>query len=244
MSSQYLEYLSFLHLDPTQEKYSSNFRAVNTGSVLPFCNRVFVPESMSALDCLSLKSFYGSLPFTIWMGESNTAGHDSAEKIGLNFRVSYPMMVADLQQLDPYPEDSDISVRQIVDPHDILTFWVSLAAKAFSISLPDFKKFIEYLLSTQQAEQMQFYAAYYKGVPAATAMLILRDGVADMHWVGTLADYRQKGLGYAVSCYPLHEVKSKVDKVVLFASEMGRPVYEKLGFSVLESCSVYDLQMI
>jgi GNAT superfamily N-acetyltransferase len=151
------------------------------------------------------------------------------------------MMAVDLRQVSLCILDDNITVKQLTEQEEILAIWVTVAATAFGISLPDFKKFIEYLLSAEEGRRVQFYVAYYRGIPAATAMLILRDGVADMHWVGTLVEYRRKGLGYAISCYPLQKVKAMVDTVVLFASEMGRSVYEKMGFSVVEFCRVYSV---
>jgi len=49
--------------------------------------------------------------------------------------------------------------------------------------------------------------------------------------LGTIPAYRKRGLGFAVSRHALVEAKKNGYKTaLLFASVMGKPLYEKIGF--------------
>ena len=88
---------------------------------------------------------------------------------------------------------------------------------------------------------MRFYVGYYKNEPCAASMLILRKDITDIHWVGTLPAYRKKGIGHAISHWPLHDIKNKVTNAILFASEMGKPLYESMGFITVAESQVYEV---
>ncbi len=238
LSSCY-EHLSLLHLDPENELHTTNFSASNYSSVLPFCNRVYIPKDIFHSDWTEIKKFYGALPYTLWIDEENSSGNKTALEAGFKFKISYPLMVADLQNISLHSKDERITVKQLNNKSDILNLWVSLVSAAYNISLTDFQKFIAHLLATPNAKNMRFYIGYYNGVPAATNMLILHNDTADMHWVGTLPEFRKNGLGYAVSCFPLHLEKKEINHAILYSSDMGKSVYENIGFVEKTRCNVY-----
>ncbi len=61
-----------------------------------------------------------------------------------------------------------------------------------------------------------------------------------LHLVATLPAYRGKGLGYAVSQKPLIDAQQRgASHAILLASEMGKPVYQKIGFKEYALCNVY-----
>ena len=75
------------------------------------------------------------------------------------------------------------------------------------------------------------YIAFFNGEPAATSLLYLGEGEASLWAIGTRPDFRRQGLGTAVTRACLQEAKKNgYDWAVLSASEMGRPMYEKIGF--------------
>ncbi len=240
--NKYIEYLSFLHLQQNQENWSQNFIACNTKSHMPAVNRVYVPNQLDKNDFKDLELFFGEFDFTLWLNQSNEYGNEIVTRKGCSPRCSYPLMHADLSKPISHLENSSIKVSQLLTQQEILSIWAPLVVSAYGkIDLTQFQKFISYLLSTTQKNKIHFYIGYYLNQPCATSMFILRDdNIADIHWVGTLPEFRNKGLGSAVTCYPLNKLKNELSEAILYSSEMGRPIYEKIGFREICKVNVYN----
>jgi ribosomal protein S18 acetylase RimI-like enzyme len=241
LDTKYFEYLSLLHLDSTQEKLSTNFSACKNHSILPSTNRVFFPGSIRTDDIKQLKQFYKNTPFTIWLNKTNSAGNQDALKLGFEKRASYPLMLANLNDLYLHQKKASIQVEQITAKDSIIHFWSELVSTAYSISSIEFKKFTDYLVSVQKFHDMKFYVGYFNNSPAATSMVIQRDNAVDIHWVGTLPAFRNKGLGHAVTVFALQEIATVnlSQPAILYASAMGKPLYEKIGFSEVGESYIY-----
>ncbi len=77
-----------------------------------------------------------------------------------------------------------------------------------------------------------YYLARLHGEPVATSALTPAAGVAGIFAVSTLEAARGRGIGTAVTLAPLLDARSRGYCVgVLQASEMGYPVYARMGFS-------------
>jgi hypothetical protein len=82
------------------------------------------------------------------------------------------------------------------------------------------------------AAAAHYYLACLHGEPVATAALTLAAGVAGIIAVTTIAAARRRGIGAAVTMPPLLDAGNRGYAVgVLQASEMGYPVYARMGFS-------------
>lgn len=78
---------------------------------------------------------------------------------------------------------------------------------------------------------MQLFVGYAGGVPAATSELFLSAGVAGIHMVSTGREFRRRGFGLAMTWTAARAgCEAGAELVALQASEMGRGVYERLGF--------------
>lgn len=240
---KYFEYLSLLHLDSVQEISSENFMACKNGSTLRSTNRVFFHNKITADDIQQLKQFYSNTPFTIWLSKTNIVGNKDILQLGFEKHISYPLMLAKLKDIDLYHENPLLRIEQITSKNSILDFWSALVSTAYDISLMEFKKFVAYLISVEKSDLIQFYVGYFNNSPAATSMFIQRNGVVDIHWVGTLPEFRNKGLGKAVTLAPLQMIKTSnfIHTAILYASPMGKSLYKKIGFSEIGECCVYRL---
>ena len=69
------------------------------------------------------------------------------------------------------------------------------------------------------------------GHPAAVAMSVVIDGVADVHWVGTMPFAARRGLGELATAKSIeHGFDHGADLAALQASPMGDGLYRRMGF--------------
>jgi GNAT superfamily N-acetyltransferase len=81
------------------------------------------------------------------------------------------------------------------------------------------------------ASPWRFYLAREREVAVATAGLFLGTEVAGIYIVATVPEARRRGLGTAVTAAAVREARELGYPVaVLQASEMGHPIYRRLGF--------------
>jgi GNAT superfamily N-acetyltransferase len=86
----------------------------------------------------------------------------------------------------------------------------------------------------------RLYLGRLGGTPIATNMLACAAGVASVLGVGTLPEARGQGIGAAVTLRPYLAARAMGYNIgVLFASEMGLPVYRRLGFREVGTISRY-----
>jgi GNAT superfamily N-acetyltransferase len=81
------------------------------------------------------------------------------------------------------------------------------------------------------------YVGYLGDQPVATNVLFNGGGVASVYAVGVAPKARGKGIGRAITVLPLLEARKHGAHIgVLFSTEEGYPVYQKIGFA--EFCRV------
>ena len=75
------------------------------------------------------------------------------------------------------------------------------------------------------------YVAYWNGKPVATAGVFFGDEVAGIYSVATVPEARGKGFGAAVTLAPLLDARKMGYHIgTLQASQMGYPIYKRMGF--------------
>jgi len=90
---------------------------------------------------------------------------------------------------------------------------------------------IDFLLGLGLDTPYRSYVAYWEGKPVSTAAVFLGKEVAGIYSVATTPEARGKGFGAAVTLTPLLDARKMGYRVgILQASEMGFPVYKRLGF--------------
>lgn len=77
----------------------------------------------------------------------------------------------------------------------------------------------------------RMFVGYLDSEPVATNMLFTGAGVASVYAVATIPAAQQKGIGAAITLKPLLDAREIGYRYgVLFSSEMGIPVYQRIGF--------------
>ena len=80
------------------------------------------------------------------------------------------------------------------------------------------------------------FVGYLKDEPVATNLLFNGAGVASVYAIATVPSARGKGIGAAITLKPLLEARDQqgYQYAVLFSTEMGIPVYKRIGFRLTD----------
>lgn len=151
---------------------------------------------------------------------------DSLEKYGFSNVYQQAGMAVELKNIeDRKIEKSNLKVKR-VENEELLKSWANVVGDVFGIKVDfDMLKFL--LLQ----EEVYFYLGKFEGKPVSTLMLYISSGVAGLHAVSTLPEYRNKGFGLTVSRAALIDAFEMGYRVgVLQASSLGEKIYKKLGF--------------
>ena len=154
-----------------------------------------------------------------------------------------PGMALDLAQLNEDIPRPDHLVIRHVESEAALKHWVDTLVAGFG--LPDVWRTT--IFDTVAANglaanlDLRHYVAYVDDVPAAASSLMLAEGVAGIYAVATHPEYRRRGLGALVTLAPLLEAREQGYHVaILQSSEMGHPVYLRLGFKDIFRYRIYQ----
>ena len=147
-------------------------------------------------------------------------------------------MALSLKNLENYNLELNILEIKTVNNDRMLNQWANTVSLVFKIKID--LELLKYLLIKKES---RFYLGFYNGKPVSTLLLYLSSGVAGLHAVSTLPDYRNKGFGLAISGVALKEAYKLGYKIgVLQASELGEKVYRKFGFKKYCDIFSYELQ--
>ncbi len=159
------------------------------------------------------------------------------EKIGFSNVYQQAGMALDLKDLIYQVSDENKLIMEIVEDNEHLKQWTEVVSSVFGIKI-DFE-LMEYLLLEPEAT---FYIGNLKGKHVSSLMLYLSSGVAGLHAVSTLKEYRSRGFGLAISRRALIDAFKIGYKVgVLQASVLGERVYRKMGFQ--KYCDIFSYEI-
>lgn len=209
-----------------------------------FHNRVFIDKNFELTELREIAKHHKH-PYTIWTDASDIA---TKNKVG-ELLISWPAMMLNLDKLPTALQNDRISIERITSEDKIISTWIPLVIKSYfpQATEEDFKKYLQdwetfflYLRGTKIYPNMYFLLGYWDGVPAATGLFIVKDDAVYFHWIGSLPAFRGKGLGMAITHRPLQDFKNQgIKKAFLFASDMGKPLCEKIGFTTFSRIDVY-----
>lgn len=179
-----------------------------------------------------------STPLIFWFIDEEATPGDLAERLQaqgcIPFEVDAPCMVADLQQLDPdllNRVPAGFHLEQVSDAAGLHAFHQGFTD---AYQLPDWAGKSWEDATTDlgiSGAPWSMYVGRLDERPVAINILMLGGGVAGVFGVGTVAEYRGRGIGAAITLQPLLDARDAGMRYgALFSSELGKPVYERLGF--------------
>ena len=174
-----------------------------------------------------------SLPF-MWMPspDQDPGFEERLIEHGLQSGIPRGMSV-DLNILpEKHENPTDLEIRMVRTPDEMEKFF-EIWCTAYPMPNPLAETFCNATKSIDytSGENACFFLGYLDGEPVATSKIFLGGGVAGLWWVTTLPSARGRGVGTAMTLKPLLLAREKGYRMAtLQATDMGRPLYTKLGF--------------
>ena len=175
-------------------------------------------------------------PFAWLIGPSSQPDDLTArlEARGLTLDDESPGMAVDLHAaVLTAPLPAGATVVEVLDDNT-LRRWIDVLCAASP--LPNAVRELLHALHAEHGfnpnPELRFYLGMLDGTPVATSLLFVSSGVAGIYCVATLPQVRGRGLGAAMTVTPLctaHEAGLAIG--ILQSSQMGYPIYRRLGFA-------------
>jgi GNAT superfamily N-acetyltransferase len=160
---------------------------------------------------------------------------------GFRFNESYSAeMAADLSRLPKDMPTLDGLDIVCVDNLELLRKWIKVASIGFGMPPEVEPVWCEFFAEAAFIPPFRTYLALLDGVPVATSQLFTSAAVAGIYNVTCLPEARNRGIGTAITMAPLRYAFEMGYRVgILQASNLGRRVYQRLGFEDFGKLSVY-----
>jgi hypothetical protein len=141
----------------------------------------------------------------------------------------YPEMVC-RAPLPELPGD----IRRVETPADAAAYWAICDEAYPSLGMPAGLFTETFPADGLLLPGIQACLGYLDDRPVACANIAIAEGVGMVGWVGALPEARGRGLAAACTVWATNQAfASGADVASLQASEMGEPIYERLGYEHL-----------
>lgn len=158
-------------------------------------------------------------------------------RYGYSAYDAMPAMWLDGEPADDPPGSPDVEISRITAAGPLATFRAILS-EVFRLSQSE----VNLVLSERalSVPHTRHYLGSVGGAAAATASLVLSDGVAGVWNVGTMQAYRHRGVAAAMMRHILAEAQALgYTSSMLLASDEGTPLYRRLGYRALGMVQVF-----
>lgn len=227
---------------PVGQVYQSGgVRIVRSGLAIPAFNCVFAldpPRTLEGIDGpIEQILVRGGIP---WHLVTTAETSDLLAPVIRSFRLKHrgvlPGMVWEpLPELAP-PSPEGLEIRRVRETKDARTFSRTMM-EGFGVPSGLMDLWAEGLAAGGPRLSITggLYVGYVGDRPVCTAMRFTSHDVAGIYGVSTLAEYRRRGFGAAITYRAAVDGREEGCRMsYLQSSTIGRPVYEKIGYRFVE----------
>lgn len=155
---------------------------------------------------------------------------------GLEIEESRPAMVVRTDRVEAAdPPDGVVIMR--VDDGAELDEVASVDAAAFEGDPAHTRRFLPDAVLADPAQRV--YVARADGKVVAATETGLAEGMLGVFGVATLLEHRRRGIASAITSYAVRDRTAETDLAVLWPSDLGYRVYERLGFRPASTWEVW-----
>jgi predicted GNAT family acetyltransferase len=156
--------------------------------------------------------------------------------MGLELVATRPAMAIRVDDVASPQVPVGVEILRVTDPQ-LLTGLVEVEVGAFETD----RAVAEGLLAASQLSlpNVRLYAAIADGRAVAQAVTNAQRGAVGVFGVATLPWFRRRGLGTAITAFAIDDVRDEADLAWLQSTEMGRPLYERMGFRPVSDWDVW-----
>lgn len=208
---------------------------VSTGTLIPALNAAFATRRPDDPDdaVRYAIAYYDAarLPFVFRVRDGVDAPFErAAEAAGFAYSDSVPAMAL-TELAPPGQRAAALEVRAVRDEEDVDAF-VNVQATGFDMPGDIARAILSPALL--EIPDTHLYVGHAGGEPVAASALMMTHRVAGIYNVATLPEHRGNGFGEAITRHAVAEGFARGALIAsLQASEMGRPVYERMGFKLV-----------
>jgi GNAT superfamily N-acetyltransferase len=144
-----------------------------------------------------------------------------------------PWLLADLDLLSTEAPPDGFSVRRVDSP-EMMAEWSQVSAAGFEMTMEACKIYHDaYLQHLAKTDNNAIHLiGYHDGKPVTSSTLLIAGGIAGIYDISTPPEHRRRGFGSAITVATLNLARAKGERhVCCMASEMGLPIYARLGFN-------------
>jgi hypothetical protein len=183
------------------------------------------------------------LDMSWWVGPTTTPP-DLGDRLvahGMTADDTNPGMAVSLDDWDPPPVPEGIEIEPAVDAasfHEASDLMFEAFQMPRHIQPMYEERFAEFCIGPRAIQRT--YLARIGGTPVATSLGMVANGIVGVYNVATPSAWRRRGAGTAVTAAAMTGGRSKGARwAILESSQMGRSVYERLGFREVTKIAIY-----
>jgi len=241
IEGNFVEFFRYWGSSPFVEmKDTNDLRWIDSGVKFPLFNHVFHTKlrcenpQKEILDTLShFRERNLPVLWSVFPSSEPRNLRDRLETLGLNRLGDKPGMAMNVEDLKEDRRPLPKLKIDIVESEEDLARFVDVTAKSFDVAGSDSRTFLK-ILSSLVAKSHSVFACYLGCLdrqPVATGVLFKAADVSGVYWIGTIPEARGKGIGTRMTRRIMTEGKeSGYSLAVLQATDIGEPVYKRMGF--------------
>jgi ribosomal protein S18 acetylase RimI-like enzyme len=197
-------------------------------------------ETATIFEVIAYFKANGARDFTWWLAPGAEAWGGQLEARGFMFNNDPPGMVVQLAQLNENIRTPDGLKIIRVETAKVMKTWAHVFILGYGLPVEWEPDLLDMMVATSLGERQSAYLAIVEEEPVSAAAMFLGAGVAGIYNVGTLPEWRGKGIGAAITLQPLLGARSQGYRIgTLQSSEMGYKVYKRIGFREMFKASHY-----